>query len=59
MPLRDSARKPFCDGSHADGFTDAKDPDRVPDHRDTYDGEQVTVFDNRGICQHSGSAPTG
>jgi uncharacterized Fe-S cluster protein YjdI/CDGSH-type Zn-finger protein/truncated hemoglobin YjbI len=26
----------------------------VPDHRDTYDGEQVTVFDNRGVCQHSG-----
>ena len=49
-----SARKPFCDGSHADGFTDAKDPNRVPDRRDTYHGEQVTVFDNRGICQHSG-----
>ena len=26
----------------------------MPDRRDTYDGEQVTVFDNRGICQHSG-----
>jgi CDGSH-type Zn-finger protein len=49
-----SARKPFCDGSHADGFTDAKDPDRVPDRRDAYHGEQVTIFDNRGICQHSG-----
>ena len=50
-----SARKPFCDGSHAgNGFSDAKDPNRVPDRRDTYDGEQVTVFDNRGICQHSG-----
>ena len=41
--------------SHAaSGFTDAKDPKRVPDRRDRYDGEQVTVFDNRGICQHSG-----
>src|SRR5271166_2456273 len=49
-----SARKPFCDGSHAKGFTDAKDPNRVPDRRDTYHGEQVTIFDNRGICQHSG-----
>ena len=49
-----SARKPFCDGSHASGFTDAKDPNRVPDRRDTYQGEQVTIFDNRGICQHSG-----
>ena len=50
-----SGRKPFCDGSHAaSGFTGAKDPKRVPDRRDRYDGEQVTVFDNRGICQHSG-----
>jgi CDGSH-type Zn-finger protein len=50
-----SARKPFCDGTHAsNGFTGDKDPTRVPYHRDTYDGEQVTVFDNRGVCQHSG-----
>jgi len=50
-----SATKPFCDGSHTtSGFTDAKDPNRVPDQRDTYPGEQVTIFDNRGICQHSG-----
>ena len=50
-----SARKPACDGSCAEnGFTDAKDPSRVPDRRDTYPGQQVTVFDNRGLCQHSG-----
>ncbi len=50
-----SAVKPFCDGAHAQtGFTDGKDPSRVPDRRDTYRGQQVTVFDNRGICQHSG-----
>jgi CDGSH-type Zn-finger protein/truncated hemoglobin YjbI len=50
-----SAMKPFCDGTHAaSGFTDDKDPKRVPDQRDTYQGEQVTIFDNRGICQHSG-----
>src|SRR5580700_10266391 len=50
-----SAMKPFCDGTHAtSGFTDDKDPKRVPDHRDVYPGEQVTIFDNRGICQHSG-----
>jgi CDGSH-type Zn-finger protein/truncated hemoglobin YjbI len=50
-----SAIKPFCDGSHvAAGFSGAKDPKRVPDHRDTYPGQQVTIFDNRGICQHSG-----
>ena len=47
--------KPRCDGTHArNGFTDAKDPDRVPDRRDTYVGQQVTILDNRGTCQHSG-----
>ena len=47
--------KPLCDGSHAAiGFTGAKDPGRVPDRRDTYPGQQVTIFDNRGTCQHSG-----
>jgi CDGSH-type Zn-finger protein/truncated hemoglobin YjbI len=50
-----SAIKPLCDGSHAEvGFRSAKDPGRVPDKRDTYSGEQVTILDNRGICQHSG-----
>jgi CDGSH-type Zn-finger protein/truncated hemoglobin YjbI len=50
-----SAIKPLCDGSHAStGFSDAKDPRRVPDRRDSYAGQQLTVFDNRGICQHSG-----
>jgi CDGSH-type Zn-finger protein/truncated hemoglobin YjbI len=47
--------KPICDGACAsNGFTDRKDPNRVPDKRDSYEGVQLTVFDNRGICQHSG-----
>jgi len=50
-----SATKPLCDGSHAgNGFTDAKDPKRVPDRLDSYPGVAVTVLDNRGTCQHSG-----
>jgi CDGSH-type Zn-finger protein len=50
-----SSEKPDCDASCLrDGFDDRKDPKRVPDRRDTYHGEQVTIFDNRGICQHSG-----
>ena len=50
-----SATKPSCDGAcHGNGFTGGKDQNRVPDQRDTYPGEQVTIFDNRGICQHSG-----
>jgi CDGSH-type Zn-finger protein/truncated hemoglobin YjbI len=51
----ESAIKPVCDGACAtNGFADRKDPKRVPDKRDTYEGIQLTVFDNRGICQHSG-----
>jgi CDGSH-type Zn-finger protein/truncated hemoglobin YjbI len=50
-----SAIKPFCDGTHTEiGFTTEKDAKRVPDRRDTYIGQQVTVLDNRGTCQHSG-----
>jgi CDGSH-type Zn-finger protein/truncated hemoglobin YjbI len=50
-----SKSKPFCDGTHAQiGFSGEKDPNRVPDRRDTYVGQQVTILDNRGICQHSG-----
>ena len=50
-----SAIKPLCDGTHAEnGFTDEKDPKRVRDRRDTYIGEQITILDNRGTCQHSG-----
>ncbi|HEY3727412.1 MAG TPA: CDGSH iron-sulfur domain-containing protein [Solirubrobacteraceae bacterium] len=50
-----SSLKPLCDGTHAEvGFSDAKDQARVADRRDTYVGQQVTVLDNRGACQHSG-----
>jgi CDGSH-type Zn-finger protein/truncated hemoglobin YjbI len=50
-----SASKPWCDGTHARvDFTGAKDPNRVLDRRDTYDGLSITILDNRGICQHSG-----
>jgi CDGSH-type Zn-finger protein/truncated hemoglobin YjbI len=50
-----SALKPLCDGTHSEnGFTDEKDPERVPDRRDTYVGQQLTILDNRGTCAHSG-----
>jgi CDGSH-type Zn-finger protein/truncated hemoglobin YjbI len=50
-----SQTKPFCDDSHLSrGFTDNKDPRRVADHLDVYEGQQAHVFDNRGTCAHSG-----
>lgn len=50
-----SQTKPFCDDSHSKhGFVDARDPRRVPDRLDTYQGQQATIFDNRGTCAHSG-----
>lgn len=51
----ESEIKPTCDGSCVrTGFTDEKDPNRLADRRDSYVGQQVTVLDNRSICQHSG-----
>lgn len=50
-----SSMKPYCDGSHAQsGFSGAKDANRVSDKRDDYKGQQIEIFDNRGICAHSG-----
>ena len=50
-----SQTKPFCDDSHLRrGFADTKDPRRVPDKLDIYEGQQARIFDNRGACAHSG-----
>jgi CDGSH-type Zn-finger protein/truncated hemoglobin YjbI len=50
-----SKTKPFCDRSHlTSGFTEEKDAHRVGDRLDLYAGQQATVFDNRGLCAHSG-----
>ena len=50
-----SQTKPFCDDSHLSrGFTDNKDPRRVTDKLDIYEGQQAYVYDNRGTCAHSG-----
>jgi len=50
-----ASTKPFCDDAcKTNGFTDAKDPRRVPDRLDIYPGETVTTYDNRGLCAHAG-----
>jgi CDGSH-type Zn-finger protein len=55
-----SKNKPFCDGSHrSNGFSDAKAADRVPDKREDYVAEAITIHDNRGICAHSGRCTDG
>lgn len=50
-----SRNKPFCDGTHAtNGFSSAKQDDRVLDKRENYEAEEITIHDNRGICAHAG-----
>lgn len=36
------------------GFKGNKEPDRVPDKIEHYEGEMITIHDNRGVCAHSG-----
>jgi CDGSH-type Zn-finger protein len=50
-----SNNKPFCDGTHARiGFSGAKVEGRVPDKMDNYEGREITIHDNRGVCSHAG-----
>lgn len=57
-----SQNKPFCDGTHARiGFSGAKEPDRVPDERETStsaDG-RIAIHDNRGLCAHAARCTDG
>ncbi|MGH2900102.1 MAG: CDGSH iron-sulfur domain-containing protein [Solirubrobacteraceae bacterium] len=52
-----SQNKPFCDGTHnSNGFdgtlTAATGP--IAERRDAYEGDGITVYDDRGVCAHIG-----
>ncbi len=50
-----SVTRPLCDGTHSKiGFTGKKEDDRVPDRLDVYQGRNITIYDNRGVCSHRG-----
>lgn len=52
-----SAKKPFCDGTHAKaGFSAEDTADRGPisARRVAYKGKEITVHDDRSICAHVG-----
>ncbi len=51
----ESFDKPFCDGNHIIfEFSSQKSQDRVVPRVDTYEGNGITLYDNRGVCSHRG-----
>jgi glutamate synthase domain-containing protein 2/uncharacterized Fe-S cluster protein YjdI len=55
-----SKTKPFCDGTHGKiAFSGEKSPDRVPRQLDTYVGQEISIYDDRGICSHAGFCTDG
>ena len=53
-----SAKKPFCDGTHrGNGFdgTEVADRRNTADRREVFQGEGITIYDDRSICAHIGN----
>ena len=55
-----STNKPFCVGLHSTiGFSDRAETDGHLDRRVDYEGQEITIHDNRGICAHTGFCTRG
>ncbi len=56
LPLRRLGDQTVLRRTHARiNFCSNKQPDRTPDHLDTYEGTGLAVLDNRGTCSHFGN----
>ncbi|MCG8607760.1 CDGSH iron-sulfur domain-containing protein, partial [bacterium] len=54
-----SKNKPLCDGTHREiDFSGARKIDRPLDQAKAYQGEKITVHDNRVICCHAAECVT-
>ena len=52
-----SASKPYCDGTHASNGFDGTESAPTDDYQataKTYDGTNIEVLDDRGLCEHAG-----
>jgi len=50
-----SSTKPFCNGTHLkNNFKGNKKFFRKRDKVDVYEGKEITIYDNRGVCSHRG-----
>ncbi len=57
-----SQNKPFCDGTHKKiGFSGAEVADRGPiaARRAAYEGDGITIYDDRSVCAHAGNCTDG